>query len=1356
MRSLWLLTSLLPFTLIANPQGMKVRSGSASSHAQDASTLVIKTGTQTILDWDQFSINHGETTRFEMPDRHSAVLNRVMGDELSSIDGTLEGNGQVFLINPKGILFGKDAQVNVASFFASTLDLLDGDFLGGERLNFQGETPSSIVNLGTLHAWDGDVILIAYQIDNQGTIHAPSGVAGLAVGTHVIVQPEGEQRIAIRTSSQSGIQNTGAISALQAELKANGNPYQLAISDSGSIDALGVEKRDGGIFLKAEEGSIELTGHYTATKEIHILGRQIVLQDNFTANASTPHGGGTILIGGDYQGKNPDILNAEFLRVGEHVTLYADALESGDGGRVILWGNQANQFFGKVFARGGMSSGNGGFVEVSSPLGLSFCGDVDTTAPCGTSGTLLMDPASIYIQTSPPSTLSCASGTFSTTGTAAYIKTTNLTSCLNANATVIIDATVGSLTTSGPYIELTNNFTWTPSGSNGQLLWLKAQKAVGAQYAGHVNFYALLTANGTGSVRIDTDQFFANGITGNNAGIVTDQGTITINSGSVSLGYIPATHHTIIQSQSGNITISSSSSPNFFDLYGGSGSDSSSQILTQNGGSILIDNFGQMSLHGGSGDNSQARIQTLGNIAGGSITCNLSGFCSLQGGSSNVNGDATISTVSGDLTINSTGSPQIAGISLFGGTAGGTGDNHAEISTGAGTLTLNSPYAPVTLQGGSAANSYTQVLLIASNQSCTITTPSLTVKGGSGDSSYAQIQTKTTLYETPILINSSAMPGTGGVTIQGGSGNNSFAQICTQDIGGDISMYFTGAYTIQGGSSSVVGSASISAGFIGAPASVTLQGGSFSVTGGTNTGTNKAIISAYAGVIDITSISGAVTLAGNSGSSSTASINTISAGSIHIAGQGTGGLSLTGGSGASSSALISTPPGANIILSIQGDYTLTGGSGDSSFAEISGGGNVSLRGGNYTLQGGSSAKPNESKASILATGQGYLIDILARGDILLNNGQAADQHSFIQTTNPLGINPIAIVCNNLTLLGSNSFANSSSVISTISGPIGIAARRDLTLTGGSQAGSVAFIQTINQGNILLSSRNLLVTAGTAASAGVQTSDLPSSNLGRIVVRCRSNCTYNAPTLGVPAFISAPSETLNVQAKGSITLSGYSEFNADSHILLKANYNVSLEDNSIIQITATNPLTSYIDIVVDNSNPAPFNIGLSGFTIDALALLQAGALDISIPIRIFTARQSQNTVDPLASFNGTTFTQGPIYVNTPTEQWGFYYPQAFYGGTGFTFFYKNSNIPPPPPFGPPGRGLSPAEITHTLLRSTFVNCELFYDLDTLLWPVFNDFIHFSLFNVALDPTWKTRELDWTQSKGLSIPEEPERL
>ena len=116
-----------------------------------------------------------------------------------------------------------------------------------------------------------------------------------------------------------------------------------------------------------------------------------------SVNVSGAGGGGTALVGGDYQGMNPAVPNAISTAINYSTVLRADATQSGDGGKVIVWSDQDTKYAGHISARGGAQSGNGGFIEVSGKENLRFAGTADAGASNGVAGTLLLDPKNITI-----------------------------------------------------------------------------------------------------------------------------------------------------------------------------------------------------------------------------------------------------------------------------------------------------------------------------------------------------------------------------------------------------------------------------------------------------------------------------------------------------------------------------------------------------------------------------------------------------------------------------------------------------------------------------------------------------------------------------------------------------------------------------------------------------------------------------------------------------------------------------------------------------------------------------------------------------------------------------------------------
>lgn len=268
--SLWLLFAVLEISSSANPTGGVVIQGDATILNGTAGLTTIQQQTdRAIINWSSFSIASGEHTQFIVPSATSATLNRVLNGGPSLLDGTLTSNGQLFIINASGIVFGKGSMVDVAGLSASTLNLSNHDFMTGGAMTYQGTSTAGVSNAGAIRASTGDVFLIGFQVSNSGSIRAPNGTVGLAAGTDVLIQPVGDERVIVRNATgpqrSTGVSNSGLIQASVAELKAyGGNVYALAIRNTGRIAATGVTRQGGRILLSADGGSIQSTGSLVA------------------------------------------------------------------------------------------------------------------------------------------------------------------------------------------------------------------------------------------------------------------------------------------------------------------------------------------------------------------------------------------------------------------------------------------------------------------------------------------------------------------------------------------------------------------------------------------------------------------------------------------------------------------------------------------------------------------------------------------------------------------------------------------------------------------------------------------------------------------------------------------------------------------------------------------------------------------------------------------------------------------------------------------------------------------------------------------------------------------------------------
>jgi filamentous hemagglutinin family protein len=172
---------------------------------------------------------------------------------------------------------------------------------------------------------------------------------------------------------------------------------QYGTPPSGNINQAGSLTVASGKTLALYGNQVTSTGSLVAPGgTVMVLGERIGLFDPTQIDVSSELVGGTVLIGGGFQGQG-DAPNAARTFVGSQVTINADANRNGNGGNVIVWADEVTGFYGNISARGGIEAGNGGFVEVSGKQQLIFAGIVDTSAARGSFGTLLLDPTNIII-----------------------------------------------------------------------------------------------------------------------------------------------------------------------------------------------------------------------------------------------------------------------------------------------------------------------------------------------------------------------------------------------------------------------------------------------------------------------------------------------------------------------------------------------------------------------------------------------------------------------------------------------------------------------------------------------------------------------------------------------------------------------------------------------------------------------------------------------------------------------------------------------------------------------------------------------------------------------------------------------
>jgi filamentous hemagglutinin family protein len=396
--------------LQAQPTGGVVTSGRAAFGGTSAQMTITQSTPNVAINWQSFGIQAGESVQFVQPSSASVALNRVIGADPSAIMGRLSANGQVFLINPNGILFGPNASVNVNGLVASTVNMSDADLMSG--------------HYGLVGAGAGTVV-------NQGAIHAANGGSVVLLG--------------------SSVNNTGVVQALSAENR-QGMVVLLGNMDTGTVSVSGTLDVSGG--ANQTGGRVVATAHHVGLFNAHI-------------NASGDAGGGGVLIGGDYQGQNPAVPNASAVYMSADSAIHADAQSQGNGGRVVLWANDSTRAYGQVSARGGTQSGDGGLIETSGHAldvkGLA----VDTRAANGQTGTWLLDPAEVTISSAATTDAVATGGVYAPNSgvSAANVNVTELVTALGSTNVTVTTANTGMSGSGTGDINVNAAITWTASNT---------------------------------------------------------------------------------------------------------------------------------------------------------------------------------------------------------------------------------------------------------------------------------------------------------------------------------------------------------------------------------------------------------------------------------------------------------------------------------------------------------------------------------------------------------------------------------------------------------------------------------------------------------------------------------------------------------------------------------------------------------------------------------------------------------------------------------------------------------------------------------------------------------------------------
>jgi filamentous hemagglutinin family protein len=258
------------------PGGGQVNAGQASIAVNGSHMDVNQTSQNAAINWQTFNIGSDAQVDFHQPDSSAVAVNRIADPNGSQIMGKLNANGQVYLINPNGILFGRGSQVNVGGLVASTLDTADGNTAADRRRTFASTGGTGkIVNQGAITAADGGyVALLGEQVSNQGLIQARLGTVALAAGDKIALEFAGNKLIDVEVDkgalqalaeNKQLIQADGGMVLMTA--KAADALLSTVVNNEGVIEARTVEDRNGVIKLLGDmdSGTVNVGGTLDAS-----------------------------------------------------------------------------------------------------------------------------------------------------------------------------------------------------------------------------------------------------------------------------------------------------------------------------------------------------------------------------------------------------------------------------------------------------------------------------------------------------------------------------------------------------------------------------------------------------------------------------------------------------------------------------------------------------------------------------------------------------------------------------------------------------------------------------------------------------------------------------------------------------------------------------------------------------------------------------------------------------------------------------------------------------------------------------------------------------------------------------------
>jgi filamentous hemagglutinin family protein len=269
-----------------------VSAGNATATSVGNQLTINQSSSSAILNWASFNIDAGGIVRFVQPSTSSIALNRIFQASPSLIFGQLTANGQIYLVNPNGLVFGSTAKVSAAGILASTLGISDSVFTNG-LLSAVGNGQPALASDGRLSVIDnngkpvlgpngqplpiqlvvqngaqlstnqpnGRILLAGQEVQNAGSISAPDGQIILAAGDQVFLQASTDPAlrgllVEVDAGGIAWNQLTGQLDSPRGDITMVG----LAVNQDGRVSASTTVAANGSIRLLARDTVTVTTG----------------------------------------------------------------------------------------------------------------------------------------------------------------------------------------------------------------------------------------------------------------------------------------------------------------------------------------------------------------------------------------------------------------------------------------------------------------------------------------------------------------------------------------------------------------------------------------------------------------------------------------------------------------------------------------------------------------------------------------------------------------------------------------------------------------------------------------------------------------------------------------------------------------------------------------------------------------------------------------------------------------------------------------------------------------------------------------------------------------------------------------